>query len=78
MLSEALQNAEDGRASNFSLSLDLRHHDARGFRISGPAFLLSDNGEGFGDRNWTSLQNLHASEKRQSPTKIGKFGMGSR
>lgn len=33
---------------------------------------------GFGKTEWTSLQNLHRSEKRNSPRDIGRFGMGSR
>ena len=33
---------------------------------------------GFGEREWKSLQNLHQSEKKNSPRDIGRFGMGSR
>ena len=83
LLSEALQNAEDSGASTFVLTLDLRAHDAvkeRSLdqRLSRPAFVLADDGRGFGDREWSSLQKLHASEKSDSPREIGRFGMGSR
>ena len=84
ILSEGLQNAEDAGASRFSLMLDLRQHKVTGLRnkklkrCQGPAFILADNGSGFEDRNWNSLQNLHQSEKRHSPCEIGRFGMGSR
>jgi hypothetical protein len=93
LLSEALQNAEDSGADTFLLTLDLRTHEcsqttASGTvagtsqrldpRLSRPAFVLADNGRGFGEREWTSLQKLHASEKTDSPREIGRFGMGSR
>jgi hypothetical protein len=44
LLSEALQNAEDSGARLFELTLDLREHDGIEERLSGPAFVLSDNG----------------------------------
>eukprot|EP00037_Helgoeca_nana_P037799 m.17763 g.17763 ORF g.17763 m.17763 type:complete len:3009 (+) comp9429_c0_seq1:126-9152(+) len=79
LLSEALQNAEDSGASEFVLTLDLRHHtDVEDSRLSAPAFVLSDNGSGFTEREWRSIQNLHQSEKANSPRDIGRFGMGSR
>jgi hypothetical protein len=93
LLSEALQNAEDSGADTFVLTLDLRAHECSQTTVSGtvagtsqpldprlsrPAFVLADNGRGFGEREWTSLQKLHASEKKDSPREIGRFGMGSR
>jgi len=78
LLSEALQNAEDGGASEFTLLLDMREHDVAECALSGPAFMLIDNGTGFGDREWRSLRAVHRSEKRSSPKEIGCFGMGSR
>ena len=62
---EALQNAEDSHSSEFALVLDLRQHAGVDPRLSGPAFCLFDNGGGLGDREWTSLQNLNRSEKRE-------------
>jgi hypothetical protein len=62
---EALQNAEDSGATEFALMLDLRRHEGVDSRLAGPAFVLVDNGGGLGDREWTSLQNLHRSEKRE-------------
>lgn len=78
LLAEALQNAEDSKATKFSLILDTRHHLGVDDTLSGPAFLLVDNGGGFGDREWRSLQNLNKSEKKNSPGEIGRYGMGSR
>lgn len=80
---EGLQNAEDVGASQFSFMLDLRHHagkktDPKLRRFAGPAFVLADNGKGFADRDWKSLQNLHDSEKQHTPSEIGSFGMGTR
>ena len=62
---EALQNAEDSGATEFSLVLDLRQHSSVDPRLSGPAFMLIDNGAGFDERQWESLQNLHRSEKAE-------------
>jgi len=78
LLSEALQNAEDGGASEFALVLDQRTVRGISPELGGPAFVLIDNGSGFGDKAWESLQNLHQSEKRDSPSSIGAYGMGSR
>jgi HEPN domain-containing protein len=84
MLYEGLQNAEDSGATRFDVLLDLRSHCMEGLRhpelarCAGPAFVLADNGVGFDERNWRSLQNLHQSEKKDSPREIGRFGMGSR
>ena len=78
LLSEALQNAEDSGATEFGLLLDLRNHPQEDAAITGPAFVLFDDGSGFGGREWKSLQNLHVSEKRNSPREIGQYGMGSR
>lgn len=64
LLDEALQNAEDSGATEFALVLDLRQH-AVDARLAGPAFVLIDNGGGLGEREWTSLQNLNRSEKRE-------------
>ena len=47
LLSEALQNAEDGGASQFTLLLDMRQHAVQQRAIGGPAFVLIDNGVGF-------------------------------
>lgn len=86
-ISEALQNAEDtDRATKFCAILDLKHHptsqirqDHRTWRerLQGPAILFYDNG-GFRDRDWESLQEIYNSEKRHSPSEVGKYGMGSR
>ena len=65
LLDEALQNAEDSGSSEFALMLDLRQHKKVDDQLSGPAFVLFDNGSGLGDREWRSLQNLHRSEKRE-------------
>ena len=78
LLSEALQNAEDGGASEFALVLDQRTVHGISPELGGPAFVLIDNGSGFGHKEWESLQNLHQSEKRDSPSSIGAYGMGSR
>ena len=79
LLSEALQNAEDSGAETFLLRLDLRPQDGIGdSNLRGAAFVLIDDGAGFSDREWTSLQNLHDSKKANSPREIGQFGMGSR
>ena len=78
LVSEAVQNAEDGGASQFTLLLDLRHHAIEHQAIAGPAFVLIDNGRGFSEREWTSLRAVNKSEKRSSPSEIGAFGMGSR
>jgi hypothetical protein len=84
MLLEGLQNAEDSGATRFEIYLDLRCHDISNIREKGlmkyygPAFVLVDNGRGFDDNNWKSLQNLNQSGKRNSPADIGRFGMGSR
>eukprot|EP00035_Acanthoeca_spectabilis_P014304 m.271728 g.271728 ORF g.271728 m.271728 type:complete len:2925 (+) comp16103_c1_seq1:130-8904(+) len=79
LLSEALQNAEDSGATTFVLTLDRRRPTAfTDPKLAGPGFVLADDGRGFGDTEWTSLQNLHQSEKANSPRDIGRFGMGSR
>ena len=65
LLDEALQNAEDSGATSFALVLDLRQHAGVDARLAGPAFVLIDNGRGLGEREWTSLQNLNRSEKRE-------------
>ena len=85
-ISEALQNAEDtDRATRFCAVLDLQHHPTELIRkdypwrerLQGPAILFYDNG-GFKDRDWTSLQKIYNSEKKHSPSEVGKYGMGSR
>ena len=58
--------------------LDLRIFDGLDDRLSGPAFVLSDDGAGLGDREWMSLTNLHDSKKKFSPKEIGQYGMGTR
>lgn len=83
MLSEGVQNAEDVGASKFVFMLDLRRHSTQGLdpdlhRFAGPAFVLADDGSGFEERDWMSLQNLHASVKQDSPSEIGSLGMGTR
>jgi hypothetical protein len=78
LLEEALQNAEDSGAETFSLLLDLRHHEGVDPRLSGPAFVLLDSGKGLQDREWDSLRNLYNSKKRDNPSEIGQYGMGSR
>jgi HEPN domain-containing protein len=79
LLSEALQNAEDSGSGSFALMLDLRQHGAAvDERLAGPAFVLVDDGGGLGERELTSLCNLQDSAKRDSPTEIGRYGMGSR
>ena len=62
---EALQNAEDSGATEFALMLDMRRHTSVDPRLAGPAFFLIDNGSGFDERQWKSLQNLHRSEKAE-------------
>lgn len=74
---EGLQNADDAGATKFALMLDLRDHPTDDLREAGlaraqcEAMLLFDNG-GFDDKDWTSFQNLHKSEKRKSPLTTGK------
>lgn len=63
LLSEALQNAEDGGASQFTLMLDLRHHQVEQ-QIGGAGFVLIDNGVGFGPLEWKSLLNVMQSAKQ--------------
>ena len=65
LLSEALQNAEDAGATDFALVLDCREHNVADSRLAGPAFVLLDNGNGFSEREWTSLKMLNKSEKRE-------------
>lgn len=85
-ISEALQNAEDtDRATRFCAVLDLQHHPTEHIRkdyswrarLQGPAILFYDNG-GFEERDWKSLQSFYKSEKKHSPSEVGKYGMGSR
>ena len=45
--------------------------------MQGPGFLFYDNG-GFFDRDWSSLERIYDSEKKHSPSEVGKYGMGSR
>lgn len=84
LYAEAAQNAEDSDATRFSVMLDLRQLSSEGLRhrnleqLCGPAFILADNGRGFDEKNWQSLQNLNQSAKKDSPREIGRFGMGSR
>ena len=66
LLSEALQNAEDSGGTEFALILDLRTHHDVAPQLGGPAFVLIDNGGGFGPQEWRSLVNVHRSEKRDS------------
>ena len=65
LLSEALQIAEDAGATDFALVLDCREHNVADSRLAGPAFVLLDNGNGFSEREWTSLKMLNKSEKRE-------------
>jgi hypothetical protein len=78
LLEEALQNAEDSGAETFSFLLDLRHHEGVDPRLAGPAFVLLDSAKGLQDREWDSLRNLYNSKKRDNPSEIGQYGMGSR
>ena len=78
LLSEMAQNSEDAGASEVVLMLDHRIHSGTDAALGGAAFVLVDNGTGLGDREWTSLSNLHQSEKQDSPMSIGSYGMGSR
>lgn len=82
LLSEALQNAEGSGATNFALMLDLRGHspDTVDVRLGAPAFVLVDDGRGLGELEWASLRNLQDkdSAKRESPSEIGRYGMGRR
>ena len=79
LLSEALQNAEDSGSRSFALMLDKRQHGgAVDERLAGPDFVLIDDGSGLGEDELESLQNLQDSVKRDSPTQIGRYGMGSR
>ena len=48
-----------------------------GLGLQGPAILFYDNG-GFEERDWKSLQSFYKSEKKHSPSEVGKYGMGSR
>ncbi|KAK3281745.1 hypothetical protein CYMTET_10479 [Cymbomonas tetramitiformis] len=83
MLQEGLQNADDAKASRFALLLDLRRHPTRGLRHPGleraqsEALVLFDDG-GFKERDWRSLRRMYRSEKENSPTDTGRYGMGSR
>ena len=65
LLAEALQNSEDAQAKHFALILDHRRHTCADPKLAGPAFVLLDDGNGFTDREWTSLQTLNKSEKRE-------------
>ena len=86
-ISEALQNAEDtNRSTHFCAALDLQQHPEQRIRqdfqpwrgrLQGPGFLFYDNG-GFFDRDWSSLERIYDSEKKHSPSEVGKYGMGSR
>ena len=77
---------DTNRSTYFCAALDLRQHPKervredfhpwRG-RLQGPAFLFYDDG-GFADRDWESLQRIYDSEKKHSPSEVGKYGMGSR
>ena len=65
LLAEALQNSEDAGAATFALILDHRQHARADPKLAGPAFVLLDDGDGFREREWESLQNLHKSGKRE-------------
>ena len=78
LLSEALQNAEDSSARSLTLTLDLREHDVKENMLSGASFVIADDGNGFSDGSWKSIQNLYESNKCDSPSDIGRYGMGSR
>lgn len=78
MLPEALQNAEDSGASQFTLMLDLRQHRTVDRSLGGRAFVFADDGGGFADKDWKSFANIQDSAKRHSPRDVGSFGRGSR
>ncbi|KAG0364102.1 hypothetical protein BGZ54_007843 [Gamsiella multidivaricata] len=82
---ELLQNSDDARSKVQWYLLD--HHDRRpesaGLRLyhqalaeyTGPA-LLAGNDSLFEEKDFTSMQNLAASEKKTDETKIGQMGIG--
>lgn len=77
---EALQNADDAGAREFSVLLDERHlysGDEASRRFLGPALVMHNDGL-FTDKDWRSLQCMFESGKTAAMGKIGRFGMGSR
>ncbi|TCD64790.1 hypothetical protein EIP91_003627 [Steccherinum ochraceum] len=83
ILRELLQNSDDAKASRQVFLLDSRTHsqdalisDALGI-AQGPA-LLAYNDSTFKVDDWTALQHINESSKREDTSKIGKYGIGFR
>ncbi|XP_062502577.1 sacsin-like [Corticium candelabrum] len=83
ILKELIQNADDARAREVNFLLDSRS-DAYGnstllhpslAKFQGPA-LYAQNDALFESEDWSSIQSLNRSVKRENPLKIGKFGIG--
>ncbi|XP_033125957.1 sacsin-like [Anneissia japonica] len=85
LLKELTQNADDAGATTVRFLYDGRQHGTENLYCGkgigdlspyqGPA-LCSFNDATFMDKDWTSIQNLSRSEKKDDPTKVGRFGMG--
>lgn len=81
---ELLQNSDDARSKRQWYLLDHRdRRQANGLRLfhgdlieyMGPA-LLAGNDTKFEDKDFVSMKNLAASEKKTDQTKIGQMGIG--
>lgn len=80
VLREALQNAEDAKASTMRVVLDLQHYPSSSLiapGYQGPALVICNDSH-FTDEDFESLQEMYQSRKAAKPDKIGRFGIGSR
>ncbi|RXW22295.1 hypothetical protein EST38_g3559 [Candolleomyces aberdarensis] len=83
LLREILQNSDDAEATEQTFLLDCRRHPSERIyhpslaNTQGPALLASNNAK-FAPEDWTALQNISRSSKREDTSKIGKFGIGIR
>ncbi|XP_033126023.1 sacsin-like [Anneissia japonica] len=85
LLKELTQNADDACATTVRFLYDGRQHGTNNLYCGegigdlspyqGPA-LCAYNDATFMKKDWTSIQNLSRSEKKDDPTKVGRFGMG--
>ncbi|XP_071951516.1 sacsin-like [Antedon mediterranea] len=85
LLKELTQNADDAGAATVKFLYDGRQHGTdrlyHGEGIGdlspyqGPA-LCAFNDATFRKNDWSSIQNLSRSGKKDDPTKVGRFGMG--
>jgi sacsin len=81
LLKEILQNADDAKATKVKFVLDTGNYgtetlmDPNMSVLQGPA-LLSFNNSVFKEEDYTSLQNLGDSQKKDNNESTGRFGIG--